>query len=161
MRVQPRSPWRSVAAGMTVAWAMLLLSPGVDWTWHRSLSLPPPVVAAQSAAPGPNQTGQTRPGAGGHGEHTVTEAPAPTANVMTVSPERLQAIGVKFELAKRRPVDRTIRTVGQVEIDERRLAHVNIKLEGWIDDLFVNSTGERVTKGQKLFTLYSPELVAT
>ena len=161
MRVQPRSPWRSVAAGMTVAWAMLLLSPGVDWTWHRSLSLPPPVVAAQSAAPGPNQTGQTRPGAGGHGEHTVTEAPAPTANVMTVSPERLQAIGVKFELAKRRPVDRTIRTVGQVEIDERRLAHVNIKLEGWIDDLLVNSTGERVIKGQKLFTLYSPELVAT
>src|SRR4030095_4617146 len=36
-----------------------------------------------------------------------------------------------------------------------------IKLEGWIDELFVNSTGERVTKGQKLFTLYSPELGAT
>ena len=161
MSLQPRSPWRSVAAGMTAAWAMLLLSPGVDWTWHRSLALPPPGVAAQSTAPGPNQAGQTHPGAGGHGAHTVTEAPAPTANVMTVSPERLQAIGVKFELAKRRPVDRTIRTVGQVEIDERRLAHVNIKLEGWIDDLFVNSTGERVTKGQKLFTLYSPELVAT
>jgi Cu(I)/Ag(I) efflux system membrane fusion protein len=80
---------------------------------------------------------------------------------MTVSPERLQAVGVKFELARRRPLDRAIRTVGQVEIDERRLAHVNIKLEGWIDDLFVNSTGERVKKGQKLFTLYSPELVAT
>jgi len=80
---------------------------------------------------------------------------------MMVSPERLQAIGVKFELARRRSVDRAVRTVGQVEIDERRLAHVNIKLEGWIDELFVNSTGERVTKGQKLFTLYSPELVAT
>lgn len=80
---------------------------------------------------------------------------------MTVSPERLQAIGVKFELARRRSLDRAIRTVGQVEIDERRLAHVNIKLEGWIDELFVNSTGERVKKGQKLFTLYSPELVAT
>ena len=51
--------------------------------------------------------------------------------------------------------------MGQVEIDERRLSHVNIKLEGWIDDLFVNSTGEQVKKGQKLFTLYSPELVAT
>ena len=80
---------------------------------------------------------------------------------MTVSPERLQAIGVKFEVVKRQPLDRTIRTVGQVEIDERRLAHVNIKLEGWIDDLFVNSTGEHVKKGQKLFTLYSPKLVAT
>jgi Cu(I)/Ag(I) efflux system membrane fusion protein len=80
---------------------------------------------------------------------------------MTVSPERLQAIGVKFEVVKRQPLDRIIRTVGQVEIDERRLAHVNIKLEGWIDDLFVNSTGQQVKKGQKLFTLYSPELVAT
>jgi membrane fusion protein, copper/silver efflux system len=80
---------------------------------------------------------------------------------MTVSPERLQAIGVKFEVVKRQPLDRIIRTVGQVEIDERRLAHVNIMLEGWIDDLFVNSTGQQVKKGQKLFTLYSPELVAT
>jgi len=40
---------------------------------------------------------------------------------MTVSPERLQAVGVKFELAKRRSLDRTVRTVGQVELDERRL----------------------------------------
>ena len=69
---------------------------------------------------------------------------ATTENVMTVSPERLQAVGVKFELARRRPLDRAIRTVGQVEIDERRLAHVNIKLEGWIDELLVISTGERV-----------------
>jgi Cu(I)/Ag(I) efflux system membrane fusion protein len=80
---------------------------------------------------------------------------------MAVSPERLQSIGVKFALAKRRPLDKEIRTVGLVEIDERRLAHVNIKLEGWIDELLVSSTGERVKKGQILFTLYSPELVAT
>jgi Cu(I)/Ag(I) efflux system membrane fusion protein len=81
--------------------------------------------------------------------------------MMTLNPERLQAVGVKFELARRRSLDRAIRTVGQVEVDERRLAHVNIKLEGWIDQLFVSSTGERVTRGQKLLTLYSPELVAT
>jgi Cu(I)/Ag(I) efflux system membrane fusion protein len=73
----------------------------------------------------------------------------------------LQSIGVKFELAKRQPLDKVIRTVGLVEIDERRLAHVNIKLEGWIDALLVSSTGERVRKGQILFTVYSPELVAT
>jgi Cu(I)/Ag(I) efflux system membrane fusion protein len=82
-------------------------------------------------------------------------------NTITISPERLQTIGVKFELAQPRPLDKAIRTVGRVEIDERRLAHVNIKLEGWIDRLFVNYTGERVQKGQILFTIYSPELVAT
>jgi Cu(I)/Ag(I) efflux system membrane fusion protein len=99
----------------------------------------------------------------GHAGHAPA-SPAPEdkkANVMAVSPERLQSIGVKFELAKRRPLDKAIRTVGLVEIDERRLAHVNIKLEGWIDDLLVSSTGERVKKVQILFTLYSPELVAT
>jgi Cu(I)/Ag(I) efflux system membrane fusion protein len=122
----------------------------------------------------PATAGPADPHAGGHGtghggpipsapgDHQQTGEPPPQpANVIALSPERLQAIGVKFELAKQRPVERSIRTVGQVEIDERRLAHVNIKLEGWIDQLFVNSTGERVRKGKILFTLYSPDLVAT
>jgi Cu(I)/Ag(I) efflux system membrane fusion protein len=95
-----------------------------------------------------------------------TPAPPPSAmspdrGTVTISPERLQTIGVKFELVKPRSLTKIIRTVGRVEIDERRLAHVNIKLEGWIDRLLVNSTGERVSQGQILFTLYSPELVAT
>jgi Cu(I)/Ag(I) efflux system membrane fusion protein len=81
--------------------------------------------------------------------------------MMTISPERLQSIGVRFAQAERRPLERTIRTVGRVEVDERRVAHVHIKLEGWIDKLSVNYTGERIQRGQILFTLYSPELVAT
>jgi len=85
----------------------------------------------------------------------------PGLNMITISPERLQTIGVKFELVKPRPLEKAIRTVGRVEIDERRLAHVNIKLEGWIDKLYVNSTGQRVKQGEILFTIYSPELVAT
>lgn len=82
-------------------------------------------------------------------------------NQMVVSPERLQSIGVKFASAERRLLERTIRTVGRVEIDERQLARVNIKIEGWIDQLHVNYTGERVKKDQLLFTVYSPDLVAT
>lgn len=88
-------------------------------------------------------------------------AMSPGQNTITISPERLQTIGVKFELVRPRSLEKIIRTVGRVEIDERRLAHVNIKLEGWIDKLLVNSTGERVKQGQILFTIYSPELVAT
>jgi Cu(I)/Ag(I) efflux system membrane fusion protein len=67
-----------------------------------------------SAGPGRNQNKKL--------DRTITIP----ENVMTLSPERLQAIGVKFELAKRVPWTDWIRTVGQVEIDERRLAHVNI-----------------------------------
>ncbi|MDP2324155.1 MAG: efflux RND transporter periplasmic adaptor subunit [Gammaproteobacteria bacterium] len=80
---------------------------------------------------------------------------------LDVAPERLQSIGVKFERAVRRSLDREVRTVGRVVIDERRLARVNVKIEGWIDQLYVNTTGQSVTKGQSLFTLYSPEIVAT
>lgn len=80
---------------------------------------------------------------------------------LDVAPERLQSIGVRFERATRRSLDRDIRTVGRVAIDERRLARVNLKIEGWIDQLYVNTTGQVVSRGQPLLSLYSPELVAT
>ncbi|SFM81587.1 efflux RND transporter periplasmic adaptor subunit [Nitrosomonas communis] len=86
---------------------------------------------------------------------------AESLNTTLIPLERLQTIGVTFEPAVRQPVDHTIRTVGRVEVDERLLSRVTIKLEGWVDQLFVNFTGEHVKKGQKLFALYSPELVAT
>lgn len=80
---------------------------------------------------------------------------------MIISPDRLQEIGVKFEIAGKRALSRMIRTVGRVEIDERKLANVNIKIEGWIDRLRVSATGDRVKQGEELFTLYSPDLVAS
>lgn len=101
--------------------------------------------------PGPHPKGE------GDGEAMAAEP----ANIVLISPERLQTIGVKFEVAERRPLARVIRTVGRVELDERRLSRVTLKLEGWIDKLYVNYTGESVKRGQVLFTLYSPELVAT
>lgn len=90
-----------------------------------------------------------------------TEAPAPEAGLITVAPERLQTIGVKYEAVARRPLEKTIRTVGRVAMDERRLAKVTIKFHGWIERLFVSATGDHVVKGQVLFTIYSPDLVAT
>jgi membrane fusion protein, copper/silver efflux system len=151
-----------VTTGVRPFYALWMLVLSVALT-HLAPLQTTSVEAAQRPAVTHDQAVRTRSSAasGEHREHAAEPSPPLQTNVMTVSPERLQAIGVKFEVIKRRPLDRTIRTVGQVEIDERRLSHVNIKLEGWIDDLFVNSTGEQVKKGQKLFTLYSPELVAT
>jgi Cu(I)/Ag(I) efflux system membrane fusion protein len=56
---------------------------------------------------------------------------------------------------------RTIRTVGRVEYDERKLATVNIKFEGWIEKLHADYTGKEVKKGEPLAEVYSPELLAT
>lgn len=126
------------------------------WATPHALSPPP------SAPVTPDHTSHTAspstPTAGG--DPAKTQATL-SENQMVVSPERLQSIGVKFALAERRLLERTIRTVGRVEIDERQLARVNIKIEGWIDQLHVNYTGERVKKDQVLFTVYSPDLVAT
>ena len=90
----------------------------------------------------------------------TTEMVSPPEGVM-VSPQKQQLIGVRTEPAQVREVTHTIRTVGQVEVDERRLIHMHTKLEGWVQELYVKFTGEQVKKDQKLFEIYSPELVST
>jgi Cu(I)/Ag(I) efflux system membrane fusion protein/cobalt-zinc-cadmium efflux system membrane fusion protein len=62
---------------------------------------------------------------------------------------------------ERRALTTTVRTVGLVRYDETRLTDVNLKLEGWIRDLYIDTTGAFVRAGEPLFTLYSPELVTT
>lgn len=87
-------------------------------------------------------------------------AAGPDEGSIAVGADRLQAIGVRFARAELQALNREIRTTGRVEIDERKLARVNLKIEGWIDRLHVNTTGEQVRAGQTLFELYSPDLVA-
>jgi membrane fusion protein, copper/silver efflux system len=54
-----------------------------------------------------------------------------------------------------------VRTIGVVRYDETRQADINLRLEGWIRDLFVDYTGQPIRKGQPLFTIYSPDLLNT
>ncbi len=82
------------------------------------------------------------------------------AGTVTVSPERVQMLGVRTEAATERAMTRTIRAVGTVAVDERRLAVVAPRFEGWIQKLLVNETGQPVRRGQPLFEVYSPELAA-
>jgi Cu(I)/Ag(I) efflux system membrane fusion protein len=78
-----------------------------------------------------------------------------------VSPEKQQLMGVRIATVERRPMVRTVRTVGTITYDETKVTHVHSKIEGWIDKLHVNYTGKLVEKGQPLFTIYSPDLLAT
>ncbi len=75
--------------------------------------------------------------------------------------ERQQLIGLKTENVAVRPLDKTIRTVGKVELDETKIEHVHSKVSGWIDKVFVDFTWKHVKKGDPLFSIYSPELVST
>ena len=78
---------------------------------------------------------------------------------VTISPEMVQNLGVRTAVAERSHLWRGIDTVGYVDYDESKVSHIHLRTEGWIENLAVQSEGERVTKGQRLFDLYSPELV--
>ena len=80
---------------------------------------------------------------------------------VNVSPEKQQLVGIRTAVVEMRPLVKKIRTVGIVTYDETKVAQVFTKVDGWIEKLFVNYTGKLVEKGQPLFTLYSPDLVAT
>ncbi len=79
---------------------------------------------------------------------------------VSIDPVTVQNIGVKTAFVERRPLRRTIRTVGRVDYDETRLTDVNTKVAGWVEKLHVDYTGQMVTKGQPLLEIFSPELVA-
>ena len=78
--------------------------------------------------------------------------------VVTIDEARRQLIGVRTEPVIEAPMRDTFRAVGHVAYDESSLADVNLKVRGWITKLYVSQTGQRVARGQTLFTLYSPEL---
>lgn len=89
------------------------------------------------------------------------EAPTEEPGVFRIPIERVQRIGVTNETVDYRPLKRTIRTVGIVDYDEKKLYFVNTKVGGWIENLFVNTTGQIVNKGEPLLEIYSPDLVST
>ncbi len=89
------------------------------------------------------------------------EAAAPAANVITVSPQTLQTMGVRTALVQVEPLARTIRAVSRVTLNERALAQVSTKINGYVEKLAVRATGDPIQKGQRLLEIYSPELVAS
>src|SRR6266550_1947760 len=78
-----------------------------------------------------------------------------------ISPQRLQSIGVKTGKVERKLIEDEIHTTGTVAIDESKLAYVQVRFSGFIEKAFVDATYQYVRKGQPLFTIYSPDLVAT
>ncbi len=82
------------------------------------------------------------------------------AGVIEIDARQRQLIGVKTAPVRLGPAEKSIRAVGRVAYDETGLADVTLKFQGWIGEVFVNTTGAPVTKGEELFTVYSPELLS-
>jgi Cu(I)/Ag(I) efflux system membrane fusion protein/cobalt-zinc-cadmium efflux system membrane fusion protein len=83
------------------------------------------------------------------------------AGQIYIAPERQQLIGVKTASAEMKSITKEIRTVGRVAYDETKITHVHTKVSGFIEDVFADYVGKPVKAGEPLFTIYSPDLVAT
>ncbi len=83
---------------------------------------------------------------------------ADNGNVVKISLDKVQKLGVATEEASRRRLTRTIRTTGTVQPDESRQAVVTARFEGWVQRLKVDKTGDMVKRGQPMLELFSPSL---
>lgn len=104
-------------------------------------------------------SGASTPAADAH-NHGATAAGTGGATPVMLSAAEQRRIGVTFAVAELGPLDREVRTVGQVTFDETRLQTISPKIDGWVDKLFINATGQPVSAGEPLLTIYSPMLVS-
>jgi membrane fusion protein, copper/silver efflux system len=132
----------------TIVLAILLVL-----SWFRSRPTSATGPAAQPASASAEESSPGLPPA-------TTPAETPLAPIQ-LSPERLQSIGVKTGEVQQKNVEDEIRTTGNVAVDETRLAYVQMRFSGYIQRVFADATYQYVRKGQPLFTIYSPDLVAT
>ena len=83
------------------------------------------------------------------------------AGTVKVDPVVSQNIGVRTAVARRTSITREIRAVARVDYDEQGMTRLHSKVEGWIEELRIDKTGEVVDEGDVLLSIYSPKLVST
>lgn len=88
------------------------------------------------------------------------ESMALPEGTVQITPERQQLLGVTFGQVERRELHQMISAYGRLTYDETRLASVTTKFSGWVEKLFVDYTGKLVKRGEPLFSIYSPDLIA-
>lgn len=94
------------------------------------------------------------------GTEGLQNAVKPLAPII-VTADQKRLLGMTFGTVEERPITREIRTSARIVPDETRLYRVTTKIDGYVDELFVNVTGQKVKKGEPLLSVYSPELVAS
>lgn len=136
--------------------ALVLALTFVWWRYHTVPSTSSTQQTAQQPTPASPDTAGTNTG-----EDRPTASSEMPLSPMQLTPQRMQSIGVKLGTAQIKSVNSELRTTGNVEVDERRLATIQTRFPGWIRRVFVDATYDYVRKGQPLFTIYSPDLVTT
>lgn len=99
-------------------------------------------------------------------EHSDSHASAAARSAATRVPieipaQQIEALGVQFEPVEVRPLANPVRAVATVVADESRISHVHTRVAGWLEDLYVNTTGQKVRAGQPIAAVFSQELYSS
>jgi RND family efflux transporter MFP subunit len=141
--------------------ALIAVGGAAAWLWWRSPFNPmrqgsQAAMASATIEPSPTAA----PGATNADDSAAPQSDSPLAPIQ-LSPQRMQSIGVKIGTVESKVIDDEIRSYGNVAANERRLAYVQTRFAGWIRQVYADAAGDYIEKGQKLFTIYSPDLVAS
>ncbi|WP_337865512.1 efflux RND transporter periplasmic adaptor subunit [Ignavibacterium sp.] len=90
----------------------------------------------------------------------VYEDEASAEGIVTIDPEVQQNMNIKTEIVQYRKLSSVVTTNGILTIDETRQNIVTTRVDGWIEKLYVNYTGQLIQKGSKLMDIYSPMLIS-
>ncbi len=94
-----------------------------------------------------------------HDHAAMTSGPRDSLREVRLGSSDARRIGVTFAEATRAPLGQAVRAVAEVTWDETRAATIALKVDGWVERLYVNFTGQPVRRGDPLLDLYSPMLV--
>ena len=83
------------------------------------------------------------------------------AGTVKIDPVVVQNMGVRTAVAKYSAISRTIRALGRVDYDEENMVRLHPKVEGWIEEIFIDKTGQNIMEDDILLSIYSPKLVST
>jgi RND family efflux transporter MFP subunit len=163
LRTEENNYRRAFWIAVTTTIALAIVASALWWRLSHSGAASQPGKSSASepmeAMAQTSNVSESQPGAAGEMPmNNMQEAPrAP----IQLTPQRMQSIGIVLGKVESKPVNSELRFYGNVQVDERRQAYVQTRFAGWIRKVYADATGNFISKGQPLFTIYSPDLVAT
>jgi Cu(I)/Ag(I) efflux system membrane fusion protein/cobalt-zinc-cadmium efflux system membrane fusion protein len=152
--MKTRSYQIALAAAMVICFSLAVALVYVlsqrNYAASNSVSQDPVIARGPEPSSQPMSSPSTAPASGGTALASVQ-----------LSPQRLQEIGVTMATVEMKNVNDILNVPGNVDIDEERVSYVQTRFPGWIQNVFANATYQYVRKGQRLFTVYSPDLVSS
>jgi Cu(I)/Ag(I) efflux system membrane fusion protein/cobalt-zinc-cadmium efflux system membrane fusion protein len=144
------------ALGSAIIICILLATALAYVLLHGKLLVPQTASEDTVVARGPQSSAPAMPSGA-----AAPSAAEPALTPIQLSPQRLQQIGVTTASVGFKNVTQDLRAPGSVDIDEQTLSYVQTRFTGWIQNVSANATYQYVRKGQRLFTVYSPDLVSS